>query len=72
MDREVGLTVAVEVRFPEHDPAVDRPFENSGFESGTPPREQTRQADIHGYESHVLLSDDADSLSDADFPRAAE
>ncbi len=71
MHREVGLTVAVEIRFPEHDPAVNGLLENTGFEGGTLPSEKTGQADIHGYESHVYLSDDADGLSDADFERAA-
>src|SRR5712692_7204798 len=54
MHREVGLTVAVEVRFPEHDPAVNGLLENTGLERGTLPSEKTGQADIKGCESHVI------------------
>jgi hypothetical protein len=71
MYREIALTVAVEVRFPEHDPTVYGLLENTGLERGTLPGEKTRQTNIDGYESHVPLSDDADGLSDADFQRAA-
>jgi len=71
MHREIGLTVAVEVRFPEHDPAVYWLLENTGFERGTLPGEKAGQPDVHGYESHFYLSDDADGLSDADFQRTA-
>jgi hypothetical protein len=71
MHREIGLTVAMEVRFPELDPAVYGLLEDTGFEGSALPGEKMGQADIQGYESHVYLSDDADGLSDADFQRAA-
>jgi hypothetical protein len=70
MHRKVGLTVAVEIRFPEHDAAIYGLLENTGFEGSAFPSEKTGQPDIHGYDSHVYLSDDADSLRDADFQRA--
>jgi hypothetical protein len=48
VDRKVGLTVAIEVGGSQHDTAGHGLFENAGLEGFAPPREKTREADVHG------------------------
>jgi hypothetical protein len=52
MDRQIRLSIAVQVELPEVDGAGNRAFEDAGFDHNALPRDGLGQSNVHAHDFH--------------------